>query len=237
MFVGGRRGQVRGHGRVPEREPARHGQPGHGRRAVRGVGLGRSSWARTARRWSRSPSKRTSRRCHRHDRDGQAGLALLRRRPPDPADAAPETEATTELIDDGGTMTRTRPSPRSTSTRSSTPSTSRPSRTSSRSSPGFPDSYEGVTQQANKGSRYLNPFLSTSRRVFGELTRDTRAFESLIVDGASLSGAPGRAARRPQPARLERVRRPRRDRRRAPGAGRHDQPAPAASCARRTRPS
>ena len=53
---------------------------------------------------------------------------------------------------------------------------------------GFRDSYEGVTKQANEGSRYFNPFLSTSRRVFSELTRDTSAFESLIVDASSLSG-------------------------------------------------
>ncbi len=53
---------------------------------------------------------------------------------------------------------------------------------------GFRDSYEGVTKQANAGFRYSNPFLSTSRQVFGELTRDTRAFESLIVDTAKLSG-------------------------------------------------
>jgi phospholipid/cholesterol/gamma-HCH transport system substrate-binding protein len=53
---------------------------------------------------------------------------------------------------------------------------------------GFRDSYEGVSKQANAGFRYSNPFLSTSRRVFGELTRDTRAFESLIVDTAKLSG-------------------------------------------------
>lgn len=53
---------------------------------------------------------------------------------------------------------------------------------------GFRDSYEGVTKQANEGARYFSPVLSTSRRVFSELTRDTSAFESLIVDGASLSG-------------------------------------------------
>ncbi len=53
---------------------------------------------------------------------------------------------------------------------------------------GFKDSYAGVTKQANRGLKYANPFLSTSRRVFGELTRDTRAFESLIVDSAKLSG-------------------------------------------------
>lgn len=54
---------------------------------------------------------------------------------------------------------------------------------------GFRDAYEGVARQANRGFRYANPFLSTSRRLFGELTRDTRAFEQLIVDTASLSGA------------------------------------------------
>jgi phospholipid/cholesterol/gamma-HCH transport system substrate-binding protein len=53
---------------------------------------------------------------------------------------------------------------------------------------GFRDGYEGVAKQANRGFHYSNPFLSTSRRVFAELTRDTRAFESLIVDTAKLSG-------------------------------------------------
>lgn len=58
---------------------------------------------------------------------------------------------------------------------------------------GFRDSYGStsnmkIERKANKGLRYLNPFLSTSRRVFGQLNRDTSAFESLIVDTASLSG-------------------------------------------------
>src|ERR687895_1574043 len=54
---------------------------------------------------------------------------------------------------------------------------------------GFEISYDGVGPQANKGFRYLNPFLSTSRRSFGELNRDERALEGLIVDGSQLSGA------------------------------------------------
>ncbi len=54
---------------------------------------------------------------------------------------------------------------------------------------GFELSYEGVSRQANEGLRYLNPFLSTSRRLFGELTSDQRAFERLIVDTSKLSGA------------------------------------------------
>ena len=53
---------------------------------------------------------------------------------------------------------------------------------------GFRDSYEGVSKQANRGFHYANPFLSTSRRLFAELTRDTRAFETLLVDTAKLSG-------------------------------------------------
>jgi phospholipid/cholesterol/gamma-HCH transport system substrate-binding protein len=54
---------------------------------------------------------------------------------------------------------------------------------------GFEISYDGVGRQANKGFRYLNPFLSTSRRFFGELNRDERALERLIVDGSELAGA------------------------------------------------
>jgi phospholipid/cholesterol/gamma-HCH transport system substrate-binding protein len=54
---------------------------------------------------------------------------------------------------------------------------------------GFAASYEGVGPQTNAGFKYLNPFLSTSRRVFAELTADERRFERLLIDGASLSGA------------------------------------------------
>jgi phospholipid/cholesterol/gamma-HCH transport system substrate-binding protein len=54
---------------------------------------------------------------------------------------------------------------------------------------GFARSYDAVGPQANRGFYYLNPFLSTSRRVFGELNSDQRALESLIVDGASLTEA------------------------------------------------
>jgi phospholipid/cholesterol/gamma-HCH transport system substrate-binding protein len=54
---------------------------------------------------------------------------------------------------------------------------------------GFELSYDGVGEQANKGLRYLNPFLSTSRRLFGELTSDQAALERLIVDTSKLSGA------------------------------------------------
>jgi phospholipid/cholesterol/gamma-HCH transport system substrate-binding protein len=54
---------------------------------------------------------------------------------------------------------------------------------------GFELSYDGVGAQANRGFEYLNPFLSTSRRLFSELNRDERALEQLIVDGSQLSGA------------------------------------------------
>ena len=37
---------------------------------------------------------------------------------------------------------------------------------------GFARSYDGVGAKANQGFYYLNPFLSTSRRVFGELNSD-----------------------------------------------------------------
>jgi phospholipid/cholesterol/gamma-HCH transport system substrate-binding protein len=54
---------------------------------------------------------------------------------------------------------------------------------------GFAISYDGVSKQANAGFKYLNPFLSTSRRLFGELSADQRTFENLIVDTSHLSGA------------------------------------------------
>ena len=54
---------------------------------------------------------------------------------------------------------------------------------------GFELSYEGVGAQANRGLKYLNPLLSTSRRVFAELSSDQTAFENLIVDTSHLSGA------------------------------------------------
>jgi phospholipid/cholesterol/gamma-HCH transport system substrate-binding protein len=54
---------------------------------------------------------------------------------------------------------------------------------------GFEVSYDGVSKQANKGFEYLNPFFSTSRRLFSELTYDERALERLIVDSSRLSGA------------------------------------------------
>jgi phospholipid/cholesterol/gamma-HCH transport system substrate-binding protein len=54
---------------------------------------------------------------------------------------------------------------------------------------GFARSYDGVGKQTGQGFKYLNPFLSTSRRLFGELNRDQPALESLIVDGASLTSA------------------------------------------------
>ena len=54
---------------------------------------------------------------------------------------------------------------------------------------GFEISYDGVAEQANKGFKYLNPLLSTSRGLFHELSFDQKALESLIVDGSQLSGA------------------------------------------------
>jgi phospholipid/cholesterol/gamma-HCH transport system substrate-binding protein len=54
---------------------------------------------------------------------------------------------------------------------------------------GFAHAYDGVGQPTNRGFHYFNPFLSTSRRVFDELTLDQRRFQRLIVDTASLSGA------------------------------------------------
>jgi phospholipid/cholesterol/gamma-HCH transport system substrate-binding protein len=53
---------------------------------------------------------------------------------------------------------------------------------------GFARSYDGVGPKANQGFHYLNPFLSTSRRVFSELNSDQANLESLVVDAAGLMG-------------------------------------------------
>src|SRR3954464_689901 len=51
---------------------------------------------------------------------------------------------------------------------------------------GFARAYDGVGAKANRGFYYLNPFLSTSRRVFAELNSDQANLDGLVVDGASL---------------------------------------------------
>jgi phospholipid/cholesterol/gamma-HCH transport system substrate-binding protein len=54
---------------------------------------------------------------------------------------------------------------------------------------GFELSYDGIGERTNRGLYYLNPFLSTSRRLFGELSADETALERLLVDTSQLSGA------------------------------------------------
>ena len=52
---------------------------------------------------------------------------------------------------------------------------------------GFARAYDGVGPKANRGFHYLNPFLSTSRRVFAELNSDQANLEGLVVDAAGLT--------------------------------------------------
>src|SRR5215207_6760257 len=52
---------------------------------------------------------------------------------------------------------------------------------------GFARAYDGVGPKANRGFHYLNPFLSTSRRVFAELDSDQANLEGLVVDAAGLT--------------------------------------------------
>jgi phospholipid/cholesterol/gamma-HCH transport system substrate-binding protein len=52
---------------------------------------------------------------------------------------------------------------------------------------GFARAYQGVGPQANAGFHFLNPFLSTSRRVFEELNSDQANLEGLVVDAAGLT--------------------------------------------------
>lgn len=51
---------------------------------------------------------------------------------------------------------------------------------------GSAQAYAGRGREANKGFRYLNPALSTSSRLFNELTKDTPLLERFLVDSAKL---------------------------------------------------
>ena len=123
-----------------------------------------------------------------HGGDGPLALALPDRRPPDPADAAGRLP--------GGRRDRRRRGADQAETVSEVdldqlfntldPETVKDFKHVIQ---GLELSYDGVGEQANRGFKYLNPFLSTSRRVFAELNSDQRAFENLIVDASQLSGA------------------------------------------------
>ena len=46
--------------------------------------------------------------------------------------------------------------------------------------------WRGMADEANVGFEYLNPALSTSRRLFGELTRDTPLLQRFLVDSSEM---------------------------------------------------
>ena len=48
------------------------------------------------------------------------------------------------------------------------------------------DQWRGVEKEANVGFQYLNPALSTSSRLFNELTKDTPVLERFLVDSSRL---------------------------------------------------
>ena len=121
----------------------------------------------------------------RHPRPGPLPVALGDRQPLR-RPHLPAASPTARRSAPAGRSRRRTPPPRSTSTSSSTPSTSPPSTHLQEVIRGFARSYEGVGAKANRGFYYLNPFLSTSRRVFGELNSDQANLEGLVVDAASL---------------------------------------------------
>ncbi len=51
---------------------------------------------------------------------------------------------------------------------------------------GSSNQFKGKGALANKGFEYLNPALSTSRRLFGELNRDTPVLERFLIDSSRL---------------------------------------------------
>ena len=51
---------------------------------------------------------------------------------------------------------------------------------------GFADMTDGRTKEANQALRYLNPVLSASQRLFGELTRNEDLLERFVVESSQL---------------------------------------------------
>ena len=51
---------------------------------------------------------------------------------------------------------------------------------------GFSETAAGKTEQANAALHYLNPVLSSSRRLFAEVSRNDRALERFVVENARL---------------------------------------------------
>ena len=85
----------------------------------------------------------------------------------------------------------------------------RPCRSSSRATR---PSTRARARLANRAYKFLNPALSTSERLFAELSSDSVALERFLVVGSQTFGATRRAPRRPDLARLERERDPAGDR-------------------------
>ena len=54
---------------------------------------------------------------------------------------------------------------------------------------GSADQWRGMEQEANVGFEYLNPALSTSSRLFNELTQDTPLLERFLVDSSRMVSA------------------------------------------------
>ena len=127
------------------------------------------------RRCTRAPSRPSARSRSRGSPTATSSCSAGRRRQDDPS---------------GGAITPPTPPPRSTSTSSSTPSTSRPIDALQGGDPGLRPRLRRGRAEANQGFHYLNPFLSTSRRVFAELNSDQANLEGLVVDAASLTWAP-----------------------------------------------
>jgi phospholipid/cholesterol/gamma-HCH transport system substrate-binding protein len=54
---------------------------------------------------------------------------------------------------------------------------------------GLDSAGNGLAEESNRGFRYLNPLLSTSREVLAQLNADREAVRRVLVDGSQLSGA------------------------------------------------
>ena len=185
LLFGGRGRRLQGQGPLPQRRPAREGQPGPDRR--RADRLGRRDRDRPQRRGRDHARDRRGPRpaAARHPGRDPPVLAVGHREPLRRPHACRRTAA--GEIPDGGTIGSD-----DTTTQVDLDQLFNTLDPETRANlqkffKGSAEMFAGRGEQARAGFHYLNPALSTSSRLFNELTRDTPGARAL--PGRQLAGS------------------------------------------------
>ena len=231
-----RQQRLQGHGRLPQRRPAREGQPGAGRRRQGRHGQRHRARRRRPGRGDDQGRRRLSRRSTRAPRRPSGPPRCRASRTAtcrsSPARTTPTRSTTAARI---GAERRTR---RWTSTSSSTRSTRRPARALQQIIQGSADWYDGkrqagATRPPSTSARRCQHRATCTR----ELALDKQVFERFVIDTVQDGHRARRAPRRPRgPGQRTRTRRRRRSATRTSRSTERWRCCPT-RCARRTRRS